>query len=125
MREQIQTKHAPAAIGAYSQGIKVNQTMYLAGQIPLDPDSMQLVEGDIKQQVIRVFENIKAVIQQGGGSLDQIVKLTVYLIDLSAIGVVNEVIAEYFAKPYPARTAIQVSALPKGASIEIEAIVAL
>lgn len=122
MRQVIETEKAPASIGAYSQAVKVGNTVYLAGQIPLDPTTMSLVEGDLNQQVSRVFENIKAVAKAAGGGMEHVVRLTVYLTDLSGIGVINEATAQYFKKPYPARTAIQVSALPKGASVEIEAV---
>lgn len=122
MRQVIETNKAPAAIGAYSQAVKVTNTVYLAGQIPLDPNTMALVEGDLKQQVSRVFENIKAITKAAGGGLENITKLTVYLTDLTGIAVVNEAITQYFKKPYPARTAIQVSGLPKGAAVEIEAV---
>lgn len=122
MRQNINTDKAPAAIGSYSQAIKVGNTVYLAGQIPLDPKTMALVPGDITQHVKQVFENMKAVVTDANGTLDDIVKLTVYLTDLSDIVAVNAVIAEYFNQPYPARTSIQVSALPKGATVEIEGI---
>ncbi|MEO8963525.1 MAG: RidA family protein [Gammaproteobacteria bacterium] len=122
MRQNINTDKAPAAIGSYSQAIKVGNAVYLAGQIPLDPKTMALVEGDITQQVSRVFENMKAVVEAANGTLDDVVKLTVYLTDLADIVTVNEVIAHYFKQPYPARTSIQVSALPKGATVEIEGI---
>ncbi len=122
MRQVIQTEKAPAAIGSYSQAIKIGNTVYLAGQIPLDPNTMALVDGDIKIQVSRVFENLKAVAAAAGGTMDNIVKFTVYLIDLANITAVNDAIAHYCKKPYPARTSIQVSGLPKGAVVEIEAV---
>ena len=122
MRDVIQTNKAPAAIGSYSTAVRAGNTVYLSGQIPLDPITMTLIEGDIQQQVNQVFENIKNVVEAAGGTLDEVVKLTVYLVDLSAVTTVNEAIAKYFKQPYPARTSIQVSALPKGAAVEIEAI---
>lgn len=122
MRQVIETGKAPAAIGSYSQAVKVRNTVYLAGQIPLDPITMSLVEGDLKSQVSRVFENIKAIVKAAGGGMENIVKLTVYLTDLAGTNVVNEAITQHFKKPFPARTTIQVSALPKGASVEIEAV---
>ncbi len=125
MRQVIETSAAPAAIGSYSPAIRVNQTVYLSGQIPLDPAAMSLVEGGIKEQVKQVFENIKAVVEAAGGNLNQITKLTVYLMNLADITIVNEAIAHYFTKPYPARTSIQVAGLPKNALVEIEAILVL
>ena len=122
MRKAIQTEKAPAAIGSYSQAIQAGGVVYLAGQIPLDPKTMNLVAGDLRAQVVRVFENMKAVAEAAGGNLDRVVKLTVYLMDLSSITVVNEVIADYFKQPYPARTSIQVAGLPKNAVVEIEAV---
>ncbi len=122
MRQDINTKNAPAAIGSYSQAVVAGNTVYLSGQIPLDPVSMLLVEGDIRKQVDQVFENIKQVATAANGSMNDIVKLTVYLTDIANVTAVNESIAAYFAKPYPARTTIQVSALPKGAVVEIEAL---
>lgn len=121
MRQVINTEKAPAAIGSYSQAVQAGQTVYLSGQIPLDPISMTLVEG-LQRQVDQVFENIKRVAEAAQGSLNDIVKLTVYLTDLSTVVTVNEAIARYFQQPYPARTTIQVQALPKGAPVEIEAI---
>lgn len=125
MRQAIQTPKAPAAIGSYSQAIKVEKTVYLSGQLPLDPETMVLVEGDIAVQVARVFENLKMVAVAAGGNLDAIVKLTVYLVDLSNLAMVNEVMAKYFTMPYPARTSIEVAALPKNAVVEVEAIIVL
>jgi reactive intermediate/imine deaminase len=125
MLQAIRTKKAPAAIGSYSQAIKVNNIIYLSGQIPLDPDNMNLIDGDISAQIRKVFENLKAVSEAAGGNLNAIVKLTVYLLDLSHLMIVNEVMKQYFNEPYPARTSIEVSALPKGAAIEIDAIMVL
>lgn len=122
MRQAIHADQAPAAIGSYSAAIKAGHTVYLSGQIPLNPQTMQLVDGDIRQQVEQVFLNIKNVAAAAGMTLDAVVKLTVYLMDLSHIAVVNEAIARHFSQPYPARTSIQVSALPKSAAVEIDAI---
>lgn len=122
MHQIIQTDKAPAAIGNYSQAVKTASTLYLSGQIPLDPLTMALVEGGIKEQVMRVFENIKAVLSGAELNMSNVVKLTVYVTDLAAMPAVNDAIAHYFKKPYPARTSIQVAALPKSAAIEIDAI---
>jgi reactive intermediate/imine deaminase len=122
MKQLIQTHQAPDAIGCYSQAIKTERTVFFSGQIPLDPISMIIVSGGIKPQVIRVFENIKAVCEASGGNLNDIVKLTVYLTDIQHATVVNEVMVEYFTQPYPARTTIAVVALPKEALVEIEAV---
>lgn len=122
MRQIIFTEKAPAAIGSYSQAVQAGNTVYLSGQIPLDPSTMQLVEGDIRKQVDQVFENIKQVVEAAQGSMDNVVKLTVYLTNLADVSAVNEAIAHYFKQPYPARTTIQVSALPKGSAVEIEAL---
>lgn len=122
MRQAITSPTAPAAIGSYSQAVVVDNIIYLSGQIPLDPKTMLLVEGDIKQQVEQVFANIKQVVMAAGATMDDVVKLTVFLTDLTAITVVNEAINVYFNQPYPARTSIQVSALPKNAAVEIEAV---
>ena len=124
-REIIHTDNAPKAIGTYSQAVKVEQTVYLSGQIPLVPESMELVEGDIARQIRRVFDNLSAVCQAAGGSLNDIVKLNVFLTDLGNFPVVNEIMAEYFSEPYPARAAIGVAALPKGAAVEMDAIMHL
>jgi len=122
MRHVITTDKAPAAIGSYSQAVRAGNTVYLAGQIPLDPISLEMIKGDLRQQINQVFDNIKMVVEAAGGTLDDVVKLTVYLIDLSVVTLVNDAIASYFKQPFPARTTIQVSALPKGAAVEIEAI---
>ncbi|MCP4997056.1 MAG: RidA family protein [Gammaproteobacteria bacterium] len=124
-KEIISTDKAPQAIGTYSQAVKVGTTVYLSGQIPLDPDSMELVEGDIKVQIHRVFNNLKAVAQAAGGDLGDVVKLNVFLADLSNFPHVNEVMAEYFNQPYPARAAIGVAALPKGSEVEMDAVLEL
>lgn len=122
MRKAITTDHAPAAIGSYSQAVEAGDTIYLAGQIPMDPKTMALVEGDMGKQVAQIFENMKAVLAAAKSDLDDIVKLTVYLMNLSDVTAVNEAIAAYFKQPFPARTTIQVSALPKNATVEIEGI---
>lgn len=118
----IATDQAPRAIGTYSQAVKVDQTVYLSGQIPLDPQTMELVSGGIELQIRRVFDNLDAVAKASGGSLADVVKLNVFLTDLGSFGVVNEVMAQYFAEPYPARAAIGVAALPKGAEVEMDAV---
>ena len=123
-RETIKTEKAPAAIGTYSQAVKVNDTVYLSGQIPLDPTSMELVEG-IEAQIRQVFDNLSAVADAAGGSLAEVVKLTIFLTDLGNFATVNKIMAEYFKEPYPARAAIGVAALPKGAEVEMDAILAL
>jgi reactive intermediate/imine deaminase len=124
-RERIHTSDAPKAIGSYSQAIRTGETVYLSGQVPLDPASMKVVEGPIERQIERVFENLKAVAEAAGGSLANIAKLTVYLTDLSHFSHVNEVMARYFKEPYPARAAIGVAALPLGVPVEIDAILVL
>ncbi len=124
-REIISTHLAPQAIGTYSQAVKVNSTVYLSGQIPLDPESMELVEGDIAVQIRRVFDNLTAVATAAGGTFADIAKLNVFLTDLSNFPVVNEIMAEYFEQPYPARAAIGVAALPKGAEVEMDAVMEL
>ena len=121
-RRPIATDSAPGAIGTYSQAIEADGTVYLSGQIPLDPVSMELVTGDIREEIRRVFDNLSAVAAAAGASLDDAVKLTVYLVDLGDFGAVNEVMATFFSEPYPARAAIQVAALPKGARVEVDAI---
>lgn len=124
-REIISTKNAPAAIGTYSQAVKVGTTVYLSGQIPLDPATMQLVNTDIDAEITRVFENLKAVATAAGGTLDNAVKITVFLTDLGHFARVNEIMATYFKLPYPARAAVGVAALPRGARVEIEGILEL
>lgn len=118
----IQTAEAPEAIGTYSQAVKVGDSVFLSGQIPLDPKTMLLVEGDIEQQIKRVFDNLSAVCIAAGGTLQDIVKLNIFLTDLSHFATVNEVMASYFQEPYPARAAIGVAALPKGAEVEMDGI---
>jgi reactive intermediate/imine deaminase len=124
-RTPISTPSAPKAIGTYSQAVKVHGTVYLSGQIPLDPASGELVSGDMDAQVRRVFENLKAVSQAAGGSLGDVVKLNVYLTDLGHFALVNRVMAEYFTEPYPARAAVGVAALPRGATIEVDGVLEL
>jgi reactive intermediate/imine deaminase len=123
-KQTIQTKQAPAAIGTYSQAVKVGNTVYLSGQIGLDPVRMELVDG-IDAQVRQVFSNLKAVTEAAGGSMADIVKLNVFLIDLGNFALVNTVMAEYFSEPYPARAAVGVASLPKGALVEADAVMAL
>ena len=124
-KQAIHTGDAPEAIGTYSQAIKVGETIFISGQIPLEPGTMNIVDEGIRAQTHRVFNNLAAVVREGGGDLDDVVKLTVFLTDLSHFSVVNEVMAEYFNPPYPARAAVGVAALPKGVPIEIDAIVHL
>ena len=120
--QPIHSNEAPNAIGPYSQAVRVGDTVYLSGQIPLDPQTMEVVEGDIGARARRVFDNLAAVMQEAGGSLSDIVKLTIYLVDLEQFGQVNEVMAEYFDAPFPSRATVAVAALPKGAPIEVEAV---
>jgi len=124
-KEIISTDKAPQAIGTYSQAVKVDDTVYLSGQIPLIPETMEMVEGEIRLQIHRVFQNLQAVANAAGGDLSDIVKLNIFLTDLSDFPQVNEVMAEYFQQPYPARAAIGVSALPKDAGVEMDAILHL
>ena len=120
--ETIHTATAPTAIGPYSQAVRAGQTVYLSGQIPLDPDTMELVAGGIDAQIRQVFDNLAAVAQAAGGGLGDIVKLNVYLTDLGHFPRVNEIMSQYFLEPYPARAAIGVAALPKAAAVEMDAI---
>ena len=124
-KEPIQTSDAPAAIGPYSQAIKSGPFVFLSGQIPLDPEFMELAGSGIEEQTQQVFKNLSAVANAAGGSLNDIVKLTIYLTDLGLFAAVNSIMAEHFAEPYPARATIEVSALPKGAIVEIEAIMSV
>lgn len=121
-KEIISTNDAPQAIGTYSQAVKVGNTVYLSGQIPLVPETMELVEGDMRAQVTRVFDNLSAVAMAAGGTLADISKLNIFLTDLSHFPLVNEIMAEYFTEPYPARAAVGVASLPKGAQVEMDAI---
>lgn len=123
-KQTIATSAAPAAIGTYSQAVRAGNTVYLSGQIGLDPQSMQLVDG-FEAQTVRVFENLKAVAEAAGGSLADAVKLTIYLTDLANFAQVNEVMARYFSEPYPARAAVGVKALPRGAVVEADAVLVL
>ena len=124
-RQIISTDGAPKAIGTYSQAVKVGDTVYLSGQVALDPATMQLVAGDIEAQARRVFENLKAVAEAAGGSLAQAVKFTIFLTDLTHFAKINEVMAQYCQKPYPARSTIGVAQLPRGAQVEIECVLQL
>lgn len=124
-KEIIVTDKAPQAIGTYSQAVKTGSTVYLSGQIPLIPETMSLVDGGIRQQIHQVFQNLQAVAKAAGGDLSDIVKLNVFLTDLSNFPQVNEVMAEYFQQPYPARAAIGVAALPKDAAVEMDAVLVL
>ena len=124
-RTPIHTDHAPAAIGPYSQAVRSGNTVYLSGQIPLDPATMLLVDGDITVQAQRVFKNLIAVCGAAGGSLAQVARVGIYLTDLADFAAVNAVMAEHFTAPYPARSTIQVSALPRGAAVEIDAVLVL
>jgi len=124
-KEALHTDAAPAAIGTYSQAIRSGSFVFLSGQIPLDPATMTIVEGDFEARARRVFDNLAAVAEAAGGSLQSIVKLTIYLTDLDNFATVNAVMADYFQEPYPARAALGVAALPKGADVEAEAILAL
>jgi len=121
-REIIHTDQAPQAIGTYSQAVKTGGRVYLSGQIPLVPETMEMVEGDIEQQIRRVFDNLLAVARAAGGGFQDVSKLNVYLTDLADFPLVNQVMAEYFTEPYPARAAIGVAALPKGANVEMDAV---
>ena len=121
----INTEKAPAAIGTYSQAIKVNNTVYSSGQIPLDPETMKLVAGNIESEINQVFKNLTAVCEAAGGELKNIVKLNIYLTDLSNFSLVNSVMASHFEQPYPARAAIGVSALPKNSGVEMDAIMVI
>ncbi len=120
IRQAIHTDQAPKAIGPYSQAVRVGDTVYLAGQIPLDPATMQRVEGDFEKEAARVFENIQAVIAAAGGRFDQVVKVTIFLTDFANFAKVNELMAKYFKEPYPARSTVAVAALPRNARVEIE-----
>ena len=125
MKEIINTDKAPQAIGTYSQAVKVNNTVYLSGQIPLIPETMEMVEGEIDAQIRRVFDNLTAVCEAAGGKLQDIAKLNIFLTDLSNFATVNLIMAEYFEQPYPARAAIGVAQLPKDANVEMDGILEL
>lgn len=124
-RQIIHTDKAPKAIGTYSQAVKVGTTVYLSGQIPLVPATMELVKGDMEAQVRQVFENLKAVAEAAGGGLQHVAKLNIFLTDLSHFALVNQVMAEYFHPPYPARAAIGVASLPRGAAVEMDGVMEL
>ncbi len=124
-RTIIATDRAPQAIGTYSQAVKVGTTVYMSGQIPLDPATMELVEGGIEDQIKRVFDNLTAVAEAAGGSLADVAKLNIFLTDLSCFPTVNEIMATYFTQPYPARAAVGVASLPKGAQVEMDAVLEL
>lgn len=124
-RTIISTDQAPAAIGPYSQAVRAGNTVYFSGQIPLDPSSGMLVDGDISTQTRRVFDNLKAVAEAAGGSFEKIVRIGIYVTDLANFTAVNAVMNEYFQSPYPARSTIEVSGLPKGAQVEVDAIMVL
>ncbi len=125
MKEIIHTQNAPQAIGTYSQAVKVGKTVYLSGQIPLVPETMTVIEGDISAQITQVFDNLKAVTEAAGGDLSDIVKLNIFLTDLANFPVVNEIMGQYFQAPYPARAAIGVAALPKNVGVEMDGIMHL
>lgn len=118
----ISTDEAPQAIGTYSQAVKIGHTVYLSGQIPLDPKTMEMVQDDFETEARRVFENVSAVCRAAGGTIQDMVKVNIFLIDLGHFATVNKIMAEYFEQPYPARAAIQVAALPKGSNIEIDGV---
>ncbi len=124
-REIIATDKAPQAIGTYSQAVKVDNTVYLSGQIPLVPETMEMVEGDMEAQIVRVFDNLTAVAEAAGGTLNDVAKLNIFLTDLGHFTLVNEVMARYFDQPYPARAAIQAAALPKDAQVEMDAVMVI
>lgn len=124
-REIISSSDAPQAIGTYSQAVKVGSTVYMSGQIPLVPETMEMVEGDIEAQIRRVFDNLQAVARAAGGDLSDIAKLNIFLVDLGNFAVVNKVMAEYFTEPFPARAAIGVAALPREAGVEMDAVMEL
>lgn len=124
-KEAIHCDDAPSAIGTYSQAVRSGQFVFLSGQIPLDPVTMEIVDGDFEARARRVFDNLKAVAEEAGGDLNQIVKITIYLTDLDNFATVNSVMADYFRQPYPARAALGVASLPKGADVEAEAILAV
>ena len=121
----IHTSDAPQAIGTYSQAVKVDNTVYISGQIPLDPASMEVVSGGIEAEITRVFDNLQAVAEASGGSLGDVVKLNIFLTDLGNFPTVNEIMATYFQQPYPARAAIGVAALPKGVGVEMDAVLVI
>ena len=121
-RQIIRTDGAPKAIGTYSQAVRAGDTLYVSGQVPLDPATGELLSGDMEHQVRRVFENLKAIVEAAGADFSQVVKLNVYLVDLRHFALVNQVMAQYFGEPYPARAAVGVAALPRGAQVEMDCI---
>ena len=125
MKEIISTKKAPQAIGTYSQAVKINKTVYLSGQIPLVPETMEMVEGDFAANVRRVFDNLTAVCEAAGGSLQDIAKLNIFLTDLGNFAIVNTIMAEYFEQPYPARAAIGIASLPKNSEVAMDGVLEL
>ena len=125
VRQIVSTPNAPKAIGIYSQAVKCGKTVYVSGQIPLDPATGELVQGPMEAQIRRVFDNLKAIVTAAGGDLSHVAKLTVFLTDLGNFALLNKVMAEYFVEPYPARAALQVSALPKGSTVEMDCVVEL
>ena len=125
MREAVSSPHAPKAIGPYSQAIRAGSLLFVSGQIPLDPETGQMIEGDVAAQTHRVFQNLKAVLEAAGASLDQVVRATVYVADMNDFGTVNEVYGSYFSSPAPARATIQAARLPRDARVEIDVIAAL
>ncbi len=125
MRKVVATSNAPGAIGAYSQAVRAGNTVWISGQIPLVPDTMEVVAGDVKEQIKQVFTNFEAIVVAAGGDLSQVVKLNIYLTDLADFPLVNEVMAERFDEPYPARAAVEVSGLPKGVAVEAEGVLYL
>lgn len=125
MKQIIHTDNAPKAIGTYSQAVKVGSTVYLSGQIPLVPETMEMVEGDIKAQIHQVFKNLQAVIEASGGSFADVAKLNIFLTDLGNFAAVNEVMGEYFEQPYPARAAVGVAQLPRNAEVEMDGVLEL
>ena len=124
-KQSIHSDSAPAAIGTYSQAIQTGDLVFMSGQIPLDPATMEVVDGDFEARARQVFDNLRAVAQAAGGSLDQVVKLTIFLTDLGNFATVNSVMEDYFQQPYPARAAVGVASLPKGVDVEADAILAL
>jgi reactive intermediate/imine deaminase len=124
-KDIISTEAAPKAIGTYSQAVRSGQTVYLSGQIPLVPESMEMVQGDMEAQIRRVFDNLDAVAKAAGGSLADMVKLNIYLTDLGHFALVNQIMAEYFQAPYPARAAVGVASLPRGAQVEMDGVLVL
>ncbi len=125
MKKVINTENAPSAIGTYSQAVKVDNTVYISGQIPLVPETMEVVEGDFAENARQVFKNLAAITEAAGGTINDIVKINIFLTDLGNFATVNEVMAEFMSQPYPARAALQISALPKGVEIEADAVMAL